>query len=203
MSLATMGRDLRARRRSLGLTQAGVAEAVGTRPVIVGRWERGEARPTLDEVTRLADILDLDPAVTAEWRDAALQGAPAPEATPASTEPDLPPHHPSRPAWLARLWGVVAARRGRLTPSRPDGDRAAFPTARRRRPGESYLDDPVEQRRYALRWALTLLVLGALAIGLVWALVELRQGWDAFLDLFRSRPPGSGLTSALPYLFAW
>jgi hypothetical protein len=56
----------------------------------------------------------------------------------------------------------------------------------------SYLDDPAEQRRYALRWALTLAILAALAIGLVWALLELREGWGAFLDLFRSKPPGGG-----------
>jgi transcriptional regulator with XRE-family HTH domain len=202
VSLATFGRDLRARRRSLGLTQAGVAEAVGTRPVIVGRWERGEAIPTLDEVMRLADVLDPDPAMAAEWSTVALPAAPVREAPPTG-EIDLGPRRPSRPAWLARLATVAAALRRRPALSRPDGGRAAFPSPGRRHSGESYLDDPVERRRYALRWALTLLVLGALAIGLVWALVELRQGWDAFLDLFRSRPPGSGLTSALSPFLAW
>ena len=34
------------------------------------------------------------------------------------------------------------------------------------------------------------------------ALAELREGWGAFLDLFRGRPPGTGLTRALPYLVA-
>jgi len=62
------------------------------------------------------------------------------------------------------------------------------------------LDDPVEQRRYALRWALTLLALGALAIGLIWALGELQEGWSAFLDLFRGGPPGTTSTRALPWL---
>ena len=200
MSLATMGRDLRARRRSLGLTQAGVAEAVGTRPVIVGRWERGEARPALDEVVRLTEILDLDPGVAAEWSAGALPPAPVPGTPSAPPETDLPARPRLRPAWLARLSGAVAARRLRRAMRRPG---AALSAPGPRLSGESYLDDPVEQRRYALRWALTLLVLGALAIGLVWALVELRHGWDAFLDLFRSRPPGSGLTGALPQLLIW
>lgn len=200
MSLATMGRDLRSRRRSLGLTQAGVAEAVGTRPVIVGRWERGEAWPTLDEVVRLAEILDLDPGAAAEWSAGALPAAPVPSTPPAPPESDLPARRRFRPAWLARLSGAVSARRFRWATRRAG---AALAAPGPRLFGESYLDDPVEQRRYAVRWALTLLVLGALALGLVWALVELQHGWDAFLDLFRSRPPGSGLTSALPLLFSW
>ena len=203
MSLATMGRDLRARRRALGLTQAEVAEAVGTRPVMVGRWERGEAPPTFDEAIRLGEVLDLDPTVAAGWRAVALPPAPTPEGPPHALATPDPPERRSRPLWLVRLAAWAAAARNRLAPLREHGGRAAFPTPGPRLPGESYLDDPVEQRRYALRWALTLLVLGALAIGLVWALGELRQGWDAFLDLFRSRPPGSGLTRALPQLLAW
>ncbi len=203
MSLATMGRDLRARRRALGLTQAEVAEAVGTRPVMVGRWERGEAPPTFDEAIRLGEALDLDPTVAAGWRAVALPPAPTPEGPPHALATPEPPEGRSRPLWLVRLAAWAAASRSRLAPLRGRGDRAAFPTPGPRLPGESYLDDPVEQRRYALRWALTLLVLGALAIGLVWALGELRQGWDAFLDLFRSRPPGSGLTRALAQLLAW
>ncbi len=74
------------------------------------------------------------------------------------------------------------------------------PTARRRQSYGYYLDDPVEQRRYFWRWAFTLIVLGALAVGLIWALGELQEGWGAFLDLFRARPPGSGMTRALPSL---
>ena len=49
---------------------------------------------------------------------------------------------------------------------------------------------------------MTLLLLGVLAVGLVWALMELRGSLGAFLDLFRGRPPGTGLTRALPYLLA-
>jgi transcriptional regulator with XRE-family HTH domain len=195
VSPATIGRELRARRRALGLTQAEVAEAAGTRPVMVGRWERGEALPGLDEVIRLGEILDLDPSVAAGWRAVALRSAPAPEGPPDALEAPDPSAARSRPRWLAHLSARASAWRSRPVPWRP----APGP----RPPGESYLDDPVEQRRYAIRWAMTLLVLGALAIGLVWALGELRQGWAAFLDLFRSRPPGSGLTSALALLLVW
>jgi transcriptional regulator with XRE-family HTH domain len=203
VSLAIMGRDLRARRRALGLTQAEVAEAVGTRPVMVGRWERGEALPNLDEAIRLGEVLDLDPAVAAGWRAVALPPAPTPDEPPNSAETPGPPEGRPRPQWLVRLSAPASAWRSRLAPLRGRGGQAAFPTPGPQLPGESYLDDPVEQRRYAIRWALTLLVLGALAIGLVWALGELRQGWDAFLDLFRGRPPGSGLTRALLQLLAW
>lgn len=189
-----MGRDLRARRRAVGLTQVALAEVVGTRPVMVGRWERGEALPTIDEARRLAEVLDLDPAAVAAW------GAPAlpsfPDAAPAP-----PPEEAAAPArrwlplWVARLKAAWAARPLRRT----EEEKARL---QERPPGESYLDDPVEQRRYALRWAVTLLLLGVLAVGLVWALMELRESWGAFLDLFRGRPAGMGFTRALPYLFA-
>ena len=206
MSLEEFGRELRDRRRALGLTAAGLAEAVGTRPVALGRWERGEARPTLDEVMRLAGILNLDPAVEAEW--SAMAAPPAPEPTPvpaagAEVVAAGPPSatEPSRPEGLRRLSALLAIWR-----RRPGGlpDEAAGEDVRRgpgpSPSGGSYLDDPAEQRRYALRWALTLLVLGALAVGLVWALWELRGSWDALLDLFRGRPAGPGVTRALPWL---
>jgi transcriptional regulator with XRE-family HTH domain len=206
VSLAVMGRDLRSRRRALGLTQAALAEAVGTRPVMVGRWERGEALPSLDEVIRLSEVLDLDPAVAAGWSAVALR--PAPDPGQGAAVPGAPPASaPAAPReWsrrLSRLSGLVAMRRNRWGQLPGDfGDNAVFPAPGPRLPGESYLDDPVEQRRYTLRWALTLLVLGALAIGLVWALGELQDGWTAFLDLFRGRPAGGGMTRALAWLLA-
>lgn len=205
MTLPAMGRDLRARRRSLGLTQAGLAQAVGTRPVMVGRWERGEALPSLDEAVRLAEVLDLDPAVAAGWSAVALR--PAPEAVPSrAPAPALPGGESALPAWRRRLAVLPAMWLGRWRPSGrvpgEAGDEAVFPAPRARRPGESYLDDPVERRRYALRFALTLIALGALAIGLVWAVGQLGDGWGAFLDLFRGRPPASGVTRALSALLA-
>ena len=201
--LATMGRDLRARRRALGLTQAGVAEAVGTRPVMVGRWERGEALPTQEQVERLADLLDLDPAAVAGWSAVARRTLPPPAPAPPPAEQPVPPSDPHpRPAWVSRFSNLLATLHARSAPT-PDGENAVFPVPGPRLPYESYLDDPIEQRRYALRWALTLLVLGALAVGLVWALGALQEGWGAFLDLFRSRPPGSGLTRAVDLSLLW
>jgi transcriptional regulator with XRE-family HTH domain len=190
-----MGRDLRARRRDLGLTQVALAEAVGTRPVMVGRWERGEALPTMDEARRLAEVLDLDPSMAAEWGVPALP--PSPEAVPVPPPEEAvaaPARHRLAP-WLSRLTAAWAAR-----PLRRTEEEEA--RQRERPPGESYLDDPAEQRRYALRWVVTLLLLGMLAVGLVWALMELRESMGAFLDLFRGRPAGTGLTQALSYLFA-
>lgn len=189
MTLAVMGRDLRARRRDLGLTQVALAEAVGTRPVMVGRWERGEALPTADEARRLAEVLELDPSAAAGWVALAVSSSPEPVPDPPPAEEAGAPNR-TLARWLSRLRAAWGARPLRRT----EEERAL---SRERSPGESYLDDPVEQRRYALRWAVTLLLLGALAIGLVWALMELREGWGAFLDLFRGRPPGSGLTRAL------
>lgn len=173
MDLAAMGRDLRARRRALGLTQSGLAEAIGARPVLLGRWERGEAVPTVDEVTALADALGLDPAVAAAWASAAdsrAQGAPT----------------------------AVAAgdvRNGVSSPARLRAEGMSMAPLPLREP--SYLDDPVEQRRYARRWTLTIVVLGVLAVALIWALGELREGWVAFLDLFRGRPPTAALANVL------
>ena len=118
---------------------------------------------------------------------------PVPAPPPAEEGPA--PARRALPRWLTRLTAAWVARPLRRT----EEERALL---RERPPGESYLDDPGEQRRYTLRWALTLLVLGALAIGLVWALGELLEGWSAFLDLFRGRPPAAGLVRALPRLLA-
>lgn len=193
MTLAMMGRDLRARRRAAGLTQVALAEAVGARPVMVGRWERGEALPTRDEALRLAEVLNLDPSVAAGWSALAVSSSPDPVPAPPPVEEAPIQARRALPRWLTRLSAVWAARPLRRT----EEERAL---SRERPPGESYLDDPGEQRRYTLRWALTLLVLGALAIGLVWAMMELREGWGAFLDLFRGPRPGTGLTRSLALL---
>lgn len=193
MTLAMMGRDLRARRRALGLTQVALAEAVGTRPVMVGRWERGEALPTMEEARRLAEVLDLDPSAAAGWSALAVSSSPDPAPAPPPVDEAPAPARRYLPRRLAQLRAAWAARPLRQT----EEERAR---SRERPPGESYLDDPGEQRRYALRWAATLLLLGVLAIGLVWALMELLGSWGAFLDLFRGRPPGTGLTQALAHL---
>ena len=49
--------QLRAIRQELGLTQAGLAEAIGVRPNTVARWERGEigiSEPTARLVEKIA-----------------------------------------------------------------------------------------------------------------------------------------------------
>jgi transcriptional regulator with XRE-family HTH domain len=199
VTLTVMGRDLRARRRALGLTQAGLAAAVGARPVLVGRWERGEALPSLEEAARLAEVLGLDPATAAGWTAVARRTEAGPIPAPPPAEGAARPAR-ARPRWLRRLSALVARHRASGTVPGEADDNAVFPSPRRRHSGEYYLDDPVEQRRYLWRWALTLIVLGALAVGLIWTLGELRSGWGAFLDLFRGRPPGAGLTRALPLL---
>ena len=172
-----------------------LAEAVGTRPVMVGRWERGEALPTMDEALRLAEVLDLDPGDGGRMGRAGALPLPMPSPPLRPRRQPPPRRGDGCPVWLTRLKAAWAAR-----PLRRTEEEAA--RLQERPPGESYLDDPAEQRRYALRWAVTLLLLGVLAVGLVWALMELRESWGAFLDLFRGRPAGTGLTRALPYLLA-
>jgi transcriptional regulator with XRE-family HTH domain len=177
VSLAAMGGELRARRRARGLTRATLAEAVGARPVIIGRWERGEGIPTPEQARGLAEALELPPTVAADWESVAeraglMLGG---EAQP-------------RPTWArARRDWWRPGRRGAGLPTSPADERArnALPAAAY----HSYLDDPAEQRRYTLRWALTLVILAALAVCLVWALVELAQGWRALVELFRTGPP--------------
>ena len=60
------GGDARTARQAAGLSQARVADALGTSRAQVGRWERGEA-PIIDlrQAARLMRILGLDLAVTA------------------------------------------------------------------------------------------------------------------------------------------
>ncbi|MBN2113877.1 MAG: helix-turn-helix transcriptional regulator [Acidimicrobiia bacterium] len=193
MSRAVTGGEVRARRRALGLSPADLARAVGTRAVLVGRWEREEAVPTPEEWERLAEALDLDAGAWVGWG--------APSVAPFSVSPAPPPSEapPAEGSLRGRLSSLLARVGGLLRALRPPLGSAGVGSGEPEATG-SYLNDPAEQRRYALRWAVTLLVLGALAVGLVWALAELREGFGAFLDLFRGRPPGSGLTRALPGL---
>jgi len=171
-TLAAMGSELRARRRARELTRAALAEAVGTRPVILGRWERGEAVPTAEQAQGLAEVLDLPSGVAADWAALAEQaGGGAGEG-------------PGR-GW--RLPGRRAAG-GRPAPADQSAP-GAPPASPRVAAYHSYLDDPAEQRRYILRWALTLVILGALAVWLIWALGELAEGWRGLVELFRTVPP--------------
>ena len=204
MSLAEMGRTLRTRRRALGLSRSTLAEAAGTRPVVLGRWERGETAPTPDQAAALAEALDLDPAVAAEW---AYPTAPPREAEPATA----PGARGGLAAWGARLRRRFPSRRrapssaaeAEVRPARwslrafgHPGRRTVLVAPPVALPTPSYLDDPTERRRYLLRWVGTIVLLGALAVFLVWALVELVGSWGAFLDLFRGHRPTGTSTHA-------
>ena len=60
---AVLGAQLRDLRRSLGLTQEGLAEELGVTPRYLAGIERGERNLTLDSVDALADRLGV-PATT-------------------------------------------------------------------------------------------------------------------------------------------
>lgn len=51
------GEKVREMRTKAGLTQAEVGKAVEVDPSTVGAWERGVAKPHLDTMTKLADVL--------------------------------------------------------------------------------------------------------------------------------------------------
>jgi len=190
LSLTALGGELHGRRSARGMSRATLAHAVGVRPVIIGRWERGEGIPTPGQVRALAGLLELPPALAADWEAAAERAG----LVAGAHEPGAPAQASARREWwlpwrrnLARL----AARAGeRPADAGPDGACG------------SYLDDPAERQRYTLRWAVTLVILGALAILLVWALGELADGWRALIDLFRSGPGTGGEASAFGLLGA-
>jgi transcriptional regulator with XRE-family HTH domain len=194
-----MGRALQVRRCDLGLSRAAVAQATGTRPVVVGRWERGESAPTPEEAGRLATVLRLDPSVTEAWS--------APSSPPVTHEAPPPPRRRLLGLFPRRriTSGEVASAAGR----RPSGLRSLIPWTGRTvlvapPPAHppSYLDEPAERRRYLVRWAVTLLVLGALAILLVWAVGQLLGTWGSFLDMFRAPRHTGPYSNALAWMVA-
>jgi transcriptional regulator with XRE-family HTH domain len=176
LDLVAMGGELRTRRRARGISRTVLAEAIGSRPVIIGRWERGEGVPTPEQAQALIRALALDSGAAVDWEAAALAGALSGGEGRSGGEAARPRGRRWAGGWAAagsRLWG------GRSTGASPD------------RALSSYLDDPAEQRRYVRRWVLTLAILGALAIALIWAFGELADGWRALVELFRSGPaPG-------------
>ncbi len=54
------GRNLRAARKSAGLTQEALGERADLHPTYVGSVERGERNVSIDNMERLADALGLD-----------------------------------------------------------------------------------------------------------------------------------------------
>jgi transcriptional regulator with XRE-family HTH domain len=53
-----VGGRLRTARRSSGLTQKQLAEALGVEPITVSRWERGVTTPSLPRLRRIAEITE-------------------------------------------------------------------------------------------------------------------------------------------------
>jgi transcriptional regulator with XRE-family HTH domain len=60
---AKLGARARARRRELGLTQENLAERATLHWTFVGQVERGQRNITLHNIVRLADALEVNPAV--------------------------------------------------------------------------------------------------------------------------------------------
>jgi len=53
-----VGGRLRIARRSVGLTQKQLAEALGVEPITVSRWERGVTTPSLPRLRRIAEVTE-------------------------------------------------------------------------------------------------------------------------------------------------
>lgn len=53
-----MGGRLRTARRSAGLTQKQLAEAIGVESITVSRWERGVTSPSLPRLRRIAEMTE-------------------------------------------------------------------------------------------------------------------------------------------------
>jgi transcriptional regulator with XRE-family HTH domain len=53
-----VGGRLRTARRSVGLTQKQLAEALGVESITVSRWERGVTSPSLSRLRRIAEITE-------------------------------------------------------------------------------------------------------------------------------------------------
>jgi transcriptional regulator with XRE-family HTH domain len=62
----TVGRNLRARRLGLGLSQEAFAEVLGVHRTYMGGLERGERNLTLKSLERIASRIELDPIVLLE-----------------------------------------------------------------------------------------------------------------------------------------
>ncbi len=67
-----LARTLRERRRALGLTRTRLADRSGIPAGDLGKWERGEAVPSPDQIGLLADAVGLDDEETQAWLDAVI-----------------------------------------------------------------------------------------------------------------------------------
>ncbi|MBC6427316.1 MAG: helix-turn-helix transcriptional regulator [Ekhidna sp.] len=55
--MSTFSKRVKEQREELGLSQTKLAEEVGVHHSIIGRYERDEAKPTIDVVSRMAIVL--------------------------------------------------------------------------------------------------------------------------------------------------
>lgn len=89
---STLGQRIRARRDAVGLTQEKLANACGVSRAAVAQWEAGVTRPSLDNLVKAAEALD----VWLSWLtvgDQSLPATPNPFATsqaPAAARPGIP-----------------------------------------------------------------------------------------------------------------
>ena len=67
ISVDGLGSDVRRRRLELGLSQSRLAETIGVPPTQIGRWERGDGRPTEQQIRSLALALGLDADEASAW----------------------------------------------------------------------------------------------------------------------------------------
>ena len=56
--METFGDKLKKRRELKSLSQSKLAELLNLHPSIIGRYERGQAKPTIDVVKNMAKVLD-------------------------------------------------------------------------------------------------------------------------------------------------
>ncbi len=96
MDQPAIGRQLRARRTAAGRTVASVAEAAGLSVPYIANLENGRGNPTITALTRLADALGMQLAVT-------LEAGEESQLTWASASPEIP-------ASLVRLGRTVRFR---------------------------------------------------------------------------------------------
>lgn len=66
---------MRTARRSAGLTQKQLAEALGVEPITVSRWERSVTSPSLPRLRRIAEITETTVSDLVRARDAATAHA--------------------------------------------------------------------------------------------------------------------------------
>lgn len=61
--MGIFGDNLKTLRKKRGLTQQELADKVGTNRVNVTKWETGRTEPSLENIVKLADLLD----VSLDW----------------------------------------------------------------------------------------------------------------------------------------